>query len=129
MTALVRGAGEFAIGQEPIPKPFRLDGGRNTIFGKSKDSKWDDACFTSCEPQPGPNPITPGVEATSDAIALAVAGQYIPSNIILSGALTVEQLRSNLLAHDLQLPSRSDVTPTAMEPATYWDQRSALAWT
>ena len=74
-------------------------------------------------------PTAPGVEATPDAIALAAAGRYIPSNIILSGALTVEQLRSNLLAHDLQLPSRSDVTPTAMEPATYWDQRSALAWT
>ena len=74
-------------------------------------------------------PTAPGVEATPDAIALAAAGQYIPSNIILSGALTVEHLRSNLLAHDLQLPDRSEVMPAAVEPASYWNQRSTLAWT
>ena len=74
-------------------------------------------------------PTAAGVEATPDAIALAAAAQYIPSNIVLSGALTTEQLSSNLLARDLQLPGQSDVTQSAMEPAEYWAQRSALAWT
>ena len=70
-----------------------------------------------------------GVQATPDAIALAAAQQFIPANIVLSGALTIEQLRSNLLAEELQLPEQPQVMPTAIEPELYWSHRSDLSWT
>ena len=70
-----------------------------------------------------------GIEAAPDAIALAAAKQFIPARIVLSGALTIDQLRSNLTAQDLELPGPADVTPGAVDPDLYWGQRSELSWT
>ena len=78
----------------------------------------------------GDHPATlPDSDATADAIALAAARQRIPADIVLSGALTTDQLKSNLSALDLQLDDQLELAPNAIAPAEYWQQRSELAWT
>jgi len=67
--------------------------------------------------------------ATPDAIALAAAKQFVESDIVLSGALTIEHLQSNLSARDVGPLNQASTTPTAMEPEAYWGQRSDLSWT
>jgi aryl-alcohol dehydrogenase-like predicted oxidoreductase len=53
-----------------------------------------------------------------DAVALAAALEQPWADVVLSGAATVEQLRSNLAARDL-----------AEAPEEYWRRRSELPWT
>jgi len=69
------------------------------------------------------------VSATPDAIALAAAKQFVESDIVLSGALTIEHLRSNLSARDVGPLDQASTAPAAIEPQTYWSQRSELSWT
>ena len=64
---------------------------------------------------------------TADALALAAALQQPWSTVVLSGAATVETLRSNLAA-----PALGDVPPLdglREDPEAYWAQRAAMAWT
>jgi aryl-alcohol dehydrogenase-like predicted oxidoreductase len=56
--------------------------------------------------------------ADCDALALAAALDQPWSDVVLSGAATVEQLRSNLRALDLAEP-----------PEEYWRTRAELPWT
>lgn len=66
--------------------------------------------------------------AAPDALALAVALQQPFLDVVLSGAATVEQLRSNLTARDVQ--SREiDWSRFVQTPEAYWSQRSRLEWT
>jgi len=65
--------------------------------------------------------------ATLDAIAMAAALANPWVDVVLSGAVTGEQLRSNLLALDLALDP-SALPSVAQTPADYWNQRSALPW-
>jgi aryl-alcohol dehydrogenase-like predicted oxidoreductase len=45
---------------------------------------------------------------------------------VLSGAATVEQLRSNLAA--LELDVEVDLEQLAEDRAVYWEERAALPW-
>ena len=66
-----------------------------------------------------------------DVLALAAALAQPWAGVVLSGAATVEQLRSNLSALEL------DADPAVLErlealredPDAYWEQRAALPWT
>jgi len=64
--------------------------------------------------------------ATPDAVALAAVLAQPWSDVVLSGAATVEQLRSNLAA--LELAPDSELDSLAEDPAQYWEERSALRW-
>ncbi len=65
--------------------------------------------------------------STLDALALAAALAQPWADVVLSGAVTGDQLDSNLKSLDL-LEDTTDWTPVA-EPATeYWAYRSALPW-
>jgi aryl-alcohol dehydrogenase-like predicted oxidoreductase len=66
------------------------------------------------------------VDAAPDALALAAALQQPFLDVVLSGAATVEQLRSNLNATRVSVP---DVSGFALGADDYWRQRSRLAWT
>ena len=62
------------------------------------------------------------------ALAAALAQPW--ADVVLSGAATVTQLRSNLEA----LEGASQVDPDriatlAIEPESYWDERAAMPWT
>jgi len=64
---------------------------------------------------------------TTDALALAAALSQPWSDVVLSGAVTVDQLHSNLAA--MELAPRVGAWPAmAEDAATYWARRRALAW-
>ncbi|GAA2325756.1 oxidoreductase [Streptomyces violaceusniger] len=68
--------------------------------------------------------------ATPDAVALA-AVLYRPwVTVVLSGAATKDQLRSNLAAADLRLdgPRLARLEELAEPPEAYWRHRSQLPW-
>jgi aryl-alcohol dehydrogenase-like predicted oxidoreductase len=50
--------------------------------------------------------------------------------VVLSGAVTVEQLESNLLAAELSLTPGDlvELVGAAEAPARYWANRAGLAW-
>ncbi|MGP3924366.1 aldo/keto reductase [Streptomyces sp. 8N616] len=65
-----------------------------------------------------------------DAVALGVVAARPWADIVLSGAVTIEQLTSNLLAADLRLnPDQLERLAGLAESAeAYWAHRSRLAW-
>jgi aryl-alcohol dehydrogenase-like predicted oxidoreductase len=69
-------------------------------------------------------------DTTPDALAFAAVLAQPWADVALSGATTVEQLRSNLTAlgvdYDEELDRR--LAPLAEEPAQYWSTRAALPW-
>ncbi len=70
-----------------------------------------------------------GVGVDTLATAAALAQPF--ADVVLSGAVTVEQLDSNLAAAELTLPDglMAELSTVAEEPGDYWRQRSAMPWT
>ena len=62
-----------------------------------------------------------------DAVAIAAALSNAWVDVVLSGAVTVEQLTSNLRAI-LLAETAGDWPKIAEPPDEYWAHRSALAW-
>jgi len=62
-----------------------------------------------------------------DALALAAVLAQPWADVVLSGAATVDTLRSNLRALELE-PDLELAPELAEDPARYWEERSALAW-
>lgn len=69
-------------------------------------------------------------KTTPDALAFAAALAQPWSGVVLSGATTVEQLRSNLTALDVDWDEELDrrLAPLVEEPGRYWSTRAALPW-
>ncbi len=70
------------------------------------------------------------LQATPDAVALAAAAAQPWANRVLLGPAGVDQLHANLRADALSL-NQADLdrlTSGALDPAEYWQQRSALPW-
>lgn len=65
-----------------------------------------------------------------DAVALAHVLAQPWADVVLIGPASVEQLDSNLTARELQLGEQElgELAALAGDPATYWGERSALAW-
>jgi aryl-alcohol dehydrogenase-like predicted oxidoreductase len=65
-----------------------------------------------------------------DALALAAVLARPWADVVLSGATTVEQLRSNLAALDFDYDEKLDhrLATLSEEPAEYWSARAALPW-
>jgi aryl-alcohol dehydrogenase-like predicted oxidoreductase len=65
-----------------------------------------------------------------DAVALAAVLANPWADVILSGAVTPAQLRSNLTATrlDLDPAELEELTTLAESPERYWRERAALAW-
>jgi aryl-alcohol dehydrogenase-like predicted oxidoreductase len=64
--------------------------------------------------------------ASQDDVALAVALARPWATVVLSGAASIDVLRSNLRARDLDPPA--DLTELVEDSAAYWTRRSTLAW-
>jgi aryl-alcohol dehydrogenase-like predicted oxidoreductase len=68
---------------------------------------------------------------TPDALALAAALAQPWAGVVLTGAVTAEQLAANLRA--VEVPWSADLeaalAPIAVDADDYWGQRSALPWT
>jgi aryl-alcohol dehydrogenase-like predicted oxidoreductase len=70
--------------------------------------------------------------ATSiDAVALAAALARPWGDLVLSGAVTTHQLRSNLRALDVGWDDASEarLAGLALEPQEYWARRASRPWT
>jgi aryl-alcohol dehydrogenase-like predicted oxidoreductase len=69
--------------------------------------------------------------ASQDRIAIAATLANPWVDVVLSGAVTVEQVRSNVMAATMQLaPDQLTELGKLAEPADqYWKERSQLAWT
>ena len=69
-------------------------------------------------------------DTAPDAFALAAALSQPWADVVLSGASTVEMLRSNIKALELELDAglAAELAPLAEEPARYWSERSTLPW-
>jgi len=67
---------------------------------------------------------------TVDALAFAAALAQPWADVVLSGAATPEQLRSNLRAVDVSCSAETDARlgSLTMEPGEYWRARGALSW-
>jgi aryl-alcohol dehydrogenase-like predicted oxidoreductase len=68
--------------------------------------------------------------ATADALALAAALAQPWADVVLSGAVSPAQLAANLGALDVRWDDQAwaALTSLAETPATYWQERSRLAW-
>ncbi|SDU96628.1 Predicted oxidoreductase [Microlunatus sagamiharensis] len=68
---------------------------------------------------------------TPDQVAVAAALAQPWASVVLSGAVTPDQLRSNLGAARVDLPPGwlDDVLAAREQPEAYWRERSARAWT
>jgi aryl-alcohol dehydrogenase-like predicted oxidoreductase len=69
-------------------------------------------------------------ETTPDALALAAALTQPWSDVVLSGATTREQLRSNLASLELGYDDELDrrLVSLVEEPTQFWTSRAALPW-
>lgn len=70
------------------------------------------------------------LNTTVDALALAAVLAQPWVTVALSGAATVEQLKSNVGATDVRWDEEAatGLSPLVETPAAYWAQRSTLAW-
>jgi aryl-alcohol dehydrogenase-like predicted oxidoreductase len=86
--------------------------------------------LTSRNPDPESRPrleqFARDSDTTIDALALATALAQPWASVVLSGASTVEQLRSNVQA--LEVSDIPDFADLAERPEVYWARRSRLAW-
>jgi aryl-alcohol dehydrogenase-like predicted oxidoreductase len=67
---------------------------------------------------------------TPDRVALAAVHAQPWADVVLSGAVTVEQVRSNASAVDVMLPddALAAMNELAQPPGRYWAERAALPW-
>jgi aryl-alcohol dehydrogenase-like predicted oxidoreductase len=67
---------------------------------------------------------------TPDAVALAYAMEQPWADVLLSGAVSVEQLGDNLAAAELRLDdeARAALHALALHAEGYWRDRAAMAW-
>jgi len=67
---------------------------------------------------------------TPDRVALAAVHAQPWADVVLSGAVTVEQVRSNASAVDVSLPddALAAMNELAQPPERYWTDRAALPW-
>lgn len=76
-----------------------------------------------------PGPATRELGERPDVTALAAALAQPWADVVLSGAVTAGQLRSNLAATTTPAPEPDRCAALAVDPHTYWSRRSALPWT
>ena len=76
-----------------------------------------------------PGPMTSRLGERPDVSALAVALAQPWADVVLSGAATVAQLRSNLQAVAVTAPDRDRLGIPAIDPQIYWSERAAMPWT
>jgi aryl-alcohol dehydrogenase-like predicted oxidoreductase len=77
-----------------------------------------------------PGPVTATLGERPDVNALAAALDQPWADVVLSGAATIAQLHSNLMALDCTTRWDGDrLLPLALDPQIYWSERAAMKWT
>ncbi len=70
--------------------------------------------------------VAPGYPPDAVAIAAALAQPW--ADVVLSGAATPDQLRSNICALDVPSAAIASLPPMSLNPTEYWNARSQLPW-
>jgi aryl-alcohol dehydrogenase-like predicted oxidoreductase len=74
--------------------------------------------------------MTAALGERPEVAALAVALAQPWADVVLSGAATPAQLRSNLEALEFMTePDPPRLATLAVDPVVYWDRRAAMPWT
>jgi aryl-alcohol dehydrogenase-like predicted oxidoreductase len=136
----LRRALEVAVDGKPLFSAVQatwnvLEPSAARALGEAKDAGWTvivkEALANGRLAAAGTFPVAAGER--TDVVALAAAMGQPWSDVVLSGAVTVEQLESNLQAAALvTVPGGVDFdrfSGLAETPLEYWSTRSALAWT
>lgn len=76
-----------------------------------------------------PSPATQRLGTRPDVAALAAVLAQPWADVVLSGAATVGQLRSNLDALAADPPDPERYGSLAVDPPAYWSRRAAMPWT
>ncbi len=77
-----------------------------------------------------PGPMTAVLGKRPDATALSVVLAQPWADVVLSGAATVSQLLSNVMAIQESPPLDADrLASVALDPEVYWSDRAAMPWT
>jgi aryl-alcohol dehydrogenase-like predicted oxidoreductase len=77
-----------------------------------------------------PGAMTAALGERPEVAALAVALAQPWADVVLSGAATPAQLRSNLEALEFMTePDPPRLATLAVDPVVYWDRRAAMPWT
>ncbi|MGI5228249.1 aldo/keto reductase [Actinoallomurus sp. CA-142502] len=84
----------------------------------------------AAEPPETVRRVAAGRGLTADAVALAAILTEPWADTVLSGAVSVEQIRTNLGAESVPLSPGElrDLSALAMPPDAYWQARAALPW-
>jgi aryl-alcohol dehydrogenase-like predicted oxidoreductase len=74
--------------------------------------------------------VAAGRDISADAVAIAAALVNPWADVVLSGAVSGTQLRSNVLALDIELEAAEldSMRDLTVPPEIYWHERSLLAW-
>jgi aryl-alcohol dehydrogenase-like predicted oxidoreductase len=82
------------------------------------------------EPAPALDAAAADAGTTPDALALAAVLARPWADVVLSGAASVETLRSNLRARQVEWSEELDrrLAALAQDSEAYWSRRAALAW-
>jgi aryl-alcohol dehydrogenase-like predicted oxidoreductase len=74
--------------------------------------------------------VAAGRDTSADAVAIAAALANPWVDVVLSGAVSEEQLRSNVLALDVELATEEleALRDLTIPPQDYWQQRSLMPW-
>ncbi|WP_294178826.1 aldo/keto reductase [uncultured Schumannella sp.] len=79
------------------------------------------------EPDAAAARLADGEGQSADAFAIGAVLAQPWADIVLSGAVTVEQLHSNLAAREPGVAA-ADLAALTIDPAQYWAERSARGW-
>ena len=74
--------------------------------------------------------VAAGRDTSADAVAIAAVLANPWADVVLSGAVSEAQLRSNILALDVELGATEldALRDLTIPPKDYWQQRSLLSW-
>ncbi|WP_345475122.1 aldo/keto reductase [Actinoallomurus oryzae] len=84
----------------------------------------------AAEPPETVRRVAAGRGLTADTVALAAVLARPWADTVLSGAVSVQQIRTNLAAESIPLEPGElrDLSALAMSPDAYWQARAALPW-
>ena len=130
LEALARASGLPCDRLPPPPLPARPRGGARAPRGAARRG----GGAPPGAPPATPPPARPGARASGlpcDRLALAFVAAEPWVDVVLSGAATVEQVRSHAAALDATLDPglRGALAELAEPPDAYWRTRASLAWT
>ncbi len=109
-----------------------LEPSAGPALAEAKDAGWTvlvkEALANGRLAVPGPSTAALGEQPSATALAVALSRPW--ADVVLSGAVTVPQLKANLTARQFTAEGDDDrFDALAIDPQEYWTERKAMPWT